>query len=69
MAARRETEDTLVINGQLTTIKLIDGLLIDDVLNAEARIQAHSLLTKADQSERRVSRGIREYLIRTGVEQ
>ena len=68
MSIHTGVEDTLIIDGNLVTVKLIDGPLVDDILEAEARVFAHSLVSGADLSERRTPRDIRDFLIKIGLE-
>ena len=59
----------MVVDGKPLLISLIQNPLIDDVLVTEARLQATTIEEGgADDSERRVDRSVRDYLIRLGVE-
>lgn len=59
----------VVIQGKPFIISLIENPIIDDVLITEARIQAISIYNQDDSADDRiVDRGIRDYLIRLGVE-
>jgi hypothetical protein len=55
-------------NGEIYEIALIDGPNIDDVLIAEAQVQARMISTGEKDASRRVDRAMRDYLVRLGVE-
>jgi hypothetical protein len=60
----------MVIDGNPVDVTLIQNPIIDDVLVTEAEIQASAIWSSDSSlvSDRRVSRDIRDYLIRLGVE-
>lgn len=70
MANRAVVTANLLVNGKPVSVSLIDNPLIDDVLITEARIQAASIINQDPSlvDNRRVSKDIRDFLIRTGVE-
>lgn len=68
MSEQTTVQVRLIVNGTPIVVGLISNPLIDDVLLTEARIQAFSIEQQVDISDRRVSRDIRDYLIRLGVE-
>lgn len=68
MSIRDEIETRFNIEGKPVIVKLINNPTIDDVVVTEARIFASSLETGEDLSSRRVSRSLRDYLIRLGIE-
>lgn len=60
---------SVVVDGRPFIISLIENPIIDDVLITEVRIQAASIENQDNSTEDRVvDRGIRNYLIRLGVE-
>lgn len=70
MANRNVVTARVIVGGRPLLISLIDNPLIDDVLITEARIQAASIAFQDDSLVvgRHVSRDIRDFLIRLGVE-
>lgn len=68
MSDRQETESRLIIGGRPVIIKLITNPLIDDVVVTEAKLQASLIENGPFSEDRRVDRGIRDFLIRLGVE-
>jgi hypothetical protein len=61
-------ETPLVLNDAQSTIRLINNPIIDDILVGEMYAQATSIWRGDDLSNHRVERGIRDYLIRLGIE-
>ena len=63
-------DQSMVVEGDSLTVSLIQNPLIDDVLVTEMQVQAASIWQNNDSivSDRRVSRDIRDWLIRLGVE-
>jgi hypothetical protein len=56
------------VDGTLMEVVLIENPIIDDVLIAEAKVQAYFVYNNQEPaSDRRVERTIRDYLIRLGV--
>lgn len=68
MTVRNDVESRYVVNGRPVLVRLINNPTIDDVMTTEARIQAYSLETGKVDMTRRVSRGLRDFLIQIGVE-
>lgn len=68
MSVRDEVESRFNVEGKPVIIKLINNPTIDDVINTEARVQASGFETGNDLSDRVVSRSLRDYLIRLGIE-
>lgn len=68
MSDRQVTESRLIIDGRPVVIKLISNPLIDDVVITEAIIKASEIENGTFNATRRVDRGVRDFLIRLGVE-
>ncbi len=68
MNARQEVESRMIVDGQPVIIKLISHPLIDDVVITESRLQAYNIQNGISDTEHRVDRGMRDFLIRLGVE-
>lgn len=69
MGNRNVVTGRMVVDGQPVLISFLDNIVIDDVLITEARIQALAIQNQDGSADnRRVSRDIRDYLIRLGVE-
>lgn len=68
MSDRNELTQQIVIANQVYTITVFDHPLIEDVVVAEAKIKAESIVSGVDDSSRRVDRSIRNLLIKLGVE-
>lgn len=68
MASRNQITKRYVINGKPVIISLINNPVIDDILVTEARIQASYVQTGNVDPNRRVDRGLRDFLIRLGVQ-
>lgn len=67
MAQRKEyTRRVILANGKAITIRVRDGLLIDDLLIQGMKAEGYRLITGRDAFPT-VSRSIKDYLIRTGV--
>ncbi len=68
MSVRDEVETRYIVDGKPVLIKLINNPTIEDVINTEARVQA-TMIERGDiDPDRRVARGLRDFLIRLGVE-
>lgn len=69
MAAHTKIETRYIVAGKPVFINLIENPTIDDVVVTEARVYAASLDRRDPTlNDRRVSRDIRDFLIRIGVE-
>jgi len=68
MSVRDEIESRFNVEGKPVIIKLINNPTIDDVINTEARVQASSIESGKELTDRRVQRSLRDYLIRLGIE-
>jgi hypothetical protein len=68
MSFRNEVEQRFIVDGRPVIIKLINNPTIDDVVVTEARVYATSIERGNVDPNRRVSRGLRDFLIRLGVE-
>lgn len=69
MSDRQEVESRLVVNGEPMVVRLISNPTVDDVVITEARVWAAEFENgPLTAGERRVDRGIRDFLIRLGVE-
>ena len=59
----------MIVDGKPLLVSLIQNPLIDDVLITEARLQATNIEERvSSNSDRRVGRDVRDFLIRLGVE-
>ena len=69
MSDRQEVETRLVVDGKPVLVRLVSNPTVDDVVVTEMRLHAAGLAngTELDE-EHRVERGIRDFLIRLGVE-
>jgi hypothetical protein len=69
LAAQQKIVQNVIIDGSAYEITLFDNPTIDDVVVAEARIHAASIDGRPNLVEGRVvSREIRDFLIRLGVD-
>jgi hypothetical protein len=68
MAIHNEVETSMVVSGRPVVVRLIENPTIDDVVITQARLYAAVLEGSMEDIPGRVDRGIREYLIRLGVE-
>lgn len=68
MSDRQESEARLIVDGRPVLYEVISNPLIDDVVIAEARILAYEIENGPTSTDRRVDRGVRDFLIRLGVE-
>lgn len=68
MSVRITSTSRLVIDGRAYKVRLIDNPLIDDVLITEAQLLAAEIESGSVPEDRRVSRDIRDFFIRLGVE-
>jgi hypothetical protein len=68
MSFRNEVEQRFIVDGRPVIIKLINNPTIDDIVVTEARVYATSIERGNVDTNRRVSRGLRDFLIRLGVE-
>ena len=68
MTNRQEVQNRLVIEGRPFLVNLIANPTIDDVVITEMRLHAHEISSGQTDPDRRVSRDIRDFLIRIGVE-
>ena len=68
MSDKTAIETQLMLDGAPVTFRLINNPLIDDVLIGEMYAQATSIWRGDDLSNHRVSRDLRDYLIRLGIE-
>lgn len=67
MAKRKEITRRVVLEGgRAVTIRVLDGLLIDDILVQGMKAEGFRVMTGNDASST-TPRKIRDYLIRTGV--
>jgi hypothetical protein len=65
---RQESEARLIVDGRPVIYKVISNPLIDDVLINEMRMTASEIENGPLGDGRRVDRGVRDFLIRLGVE-
>lgn len=68
MSTRNDVEGRFLVDGKPVIIKLINNPTIDDIVVSEARVQATAIERGATSTDRRVSRELRDFLIRLGVE-
>jgi len=68
MPFRTEIRSQVVLDGRPHTVLVLDNPTIEDVLVVEMRLRAAELANGVEHPEHRVSRDIRDILIRTGVE-
>lgn len=68
MSVRNDIEGRFLVDGKPVLIKLVNNPTIDDIMNSEARVQATGVERGSIDSSRRVSRELRDFLIRLGVE-
>lgn len=68
MAARDIVSSRLIVNGRPYIINLINNPTIDDVVMTESRVLAAEIENGVIEEGRRVSRDIRDFLIRLKVE-
>ena len=68
MSDRYESGGRLIVDGRPVLVNLITNPIIDDVVIAEARILASEIENGPFDDTRRVDRGVRDFLIRLGVE-
>lgn len=68
MSDRQESEARLIVDGRPVIFKVISNPLIDDVVITEARLQASEIENGPFNDGHRVDRGVRDFLIRLGVE-
>lgn len=65
--ARKEVLKRIVLdNGTAVNVRVLDGLLIDDVLIQQMKAEGYRVMTGQD-AHPSTSRKIKDYLIRTGV--
>lgn len=62
------TSQDITVNGKTLRATLISDPNIDDVVIAEAETQAFAILTNGDLTTHRVSRDVRDLLLRFGVQ-
>ena len=53
-------------NGVAITVRILDGLLIDDIIVLGMKAEGHRVITKRDAFPA-IGRKLKDYLIRTGV--
>jgi hypothetical protein len=67
MATRKETVDRIILkDGKAITVRVLDGLLIDDLLMSGMRAEGYRVITGRDVFPT-ISRDLKDYLIKTGV--
>lgn len=65
--ARKETVQRILLKGgKAVTVRLLDGLLIDDVLILGMKAEGHRIITGRDVFPT-IGRDQKDYLIKTGV--
>ena len=65
---REEVSTRVIVDGRPMIVGIIQNPVIDDVVIAEAQVQASLIVSKQDGAGRRVDRTLRDFLIRLGVE-
>jgi hypothetical protein len=68
MADRKEILSRFVVSGELSTVRFIESPSMDDLVSAEARLQADSMDRSYSLTDHRVDRTLRDYFVRLGVE-
>lgn len=69
MSVRRTEESKVTLpSGQTVTLTLIENPTVDDVVVSEMKVQAQSVAEQVEITDRHVSRDIRDFLVRLGVE-
>lgn len=68
MKERQVAEARMIVDGKPMLYNIISNPLIDDVVITEARLQAYEIENGTLEEGRRVDRGVRDFLIRLGVE-
>ena len=68
MSSRTNIATKVVIGGKPYTVFLADNPTIEDVMVVEMQLWATNLINKTSDPTYRVNRGIRDTLIRLGVE-
>lgn len=68
MNVRDDIQGKFIVNGRPVTVRLINNPTIDDVLISEARVHATAIERGSIDTNRRVPRDLRDFLIRLGVE-
>lgn len=68
MSSRLEYSQQIVASGTVFNVTVLDHATIDDVVVAEANVYAVAKLSNTIDDTRRVDLGIRNYLIKLGVE-
>lgn len=68
MRERQVAEARMIVDGKPMLYNIISNPLIDDVVITEARLQAYEIENGTLEEGRRVDRGVRDFLIRLGVE-
>lgn len=67
MAKRRETSTRIILkDGSAITVKVLDGILIDDLLISGMKAEGYRVITGRDVFPS-VTRDIKDYLIKTGI--
>ena len=68
MNERQVSRARLIVDGRPMLYSVISNPLIDDVVITEARLAAYEIENGTLEEGRRVDRGVRDFLIRLGVE-
>jgi len=65
--ARKETVQRILLkDGKAVTVRILDGLLIDDVLILGMKAEGHRVITGRDVFPT-VDRNQKDYLVKTGI--
>lgn len=68
MVQRKVIQQRIVLkDGSAVTVKVMDGLLIDDLLISGMKAEAYRIMTNKDAFPP-ITRSLKDYLLRTGVE-
>lgn len=65
---RTEFQGRLIVSGHSITVRAIRNPVVDDAVLSEARLTAHVMAGGKIPPDHRVSRDLRDFLIRIGVE-
>jgi hypothetical protein len=66
--SQKTATGSVIINGRSYDLTVVENPTIDDVMVSEMKVQAQKVAESIDVSDRRVSRSIRDFLVRLGVE-
>lgn len=68
MSTQKTATGSIEMDGRSYTLTIIENPTVDDVVVSEMKVHAQHVAEGLDVSDRRVARGIRDFLVRLGVE-